>query len=231
MTKFLGHKPCPRCGSKDNLGDYTDHVFCFGCKYYKNKDDIHSIRSRVHKITTGTEDIMNVETITELPRKAMKWLLSYGISQEEIKEYNIQWSPKKELLVLLNTLNYWQGRCFGNSKIKYMSAGSKPFTIYGSGDTIVLVEDVLSAIKIARLHNEFCATPLLGSTLSYEFEKSILKEKFKKVYVWLDRDKAINAVKIKNKLKTRGVSSKAIITPLDPKEYSKGEILEWLKNK
>ena len=174
---------------------------------------------------------MNVETITELPRKAMQWLLSYGISQEEIKEYNIQWSPKKELLVLLNTLNYWQGRCFGNSKIKYMSAGSKPFTIYGSGDIIVLVEDVLSAIKIARLHNEFCATPLLGSTLSYEFEKSILKEKFKKVYVWLDRDKAINAVKIKNKLKTRGVSSKAIITPLDPKEYSKGELSQWLKNK
>lgn len=230
MTKFLGHKPCPRCGSKDNLGDYSDHVFCFGCKYYKNKDDIHSIRSRVHKINTTNEDIMNLNTIVELPQKAMKWLLSYGISREEIKEYNIQWSPQKEILVLLNTAKYWQGRCFGNSKIKYMSAGSKPFTIYGSGDTIVLVEDVLSAIKIARLHNEFCALPLLGSTVSYDVEQGVLKE-FKKVYVWLDRDKAINAIKIRNKFKSKGVISKAIVTPLDPKEYNKGELLEWLKSK
>jgi hypothetical protein len=41
----------------------------------------------------------------------------------------------------------------------------KPLTIYGEGDTIVLVEDVLSAIKIARLRYDesiLCQSPLLG---------------------------------------------------------------------
>ncbi len=40
------------------------------------------------------------------------------------------------------------------------SKGLKPLTIYGNGDTIVCVEDILSAIKIARLSPDYCATPL-----------------------------------------------------------------------
>ena len=53
----------------------------------------------------------------------------------------------------------------------------------------------------------------------------------KPVTIWLDRDKAKVAIKIKNRLKSRGIDASVIITPNDPKEYSKGEILTWLKNK
>jgi twinkle protein len=32
----LSHEPCPECGSKDNLGRYSDgHGYCFGCGYYE----------------------------------------------------------------------------------------------------------------------------------------------------------------------------------------------------
>ena len=35
-STFLHHQPCPACGSKDNLGVYSDgHVYCFGCGYHK----------------------------------------------------------------------------------------------------------------------------------------------------------------------------------------------------
>lgn len=32
----VGHEPCPKCGSRDNLGRYSDgHGFCFGCGHYE----------------------------------------------------------------------------------------------------------------------------------------------------------------------------------------------------
>lgn len=34
-STFLKHAPCPSCGSKDNLGVYDDHSFCFGCGYFE----------------------------------------------------------------------------------------------------------------------------------------------------------------------------------------------------
>lgn len=35
-SEFVGKEPCPECGSKDNLGRYSDgHGFCFGCEYYE----------------------------------------------------------------------------------------------------------------------------------------------------------------------------------------------------
>lgn len=35
-SSYLHKEPCPACGSKDNLGRYSDgHGFCFGCGYYE----------------------------------------------------------------------------------------------------------------------------------------------------------------------------------------------------
>jgi len=232
MSKFLRHKPCPKCGSKDNLGEYSDHYFCFGCKYYKLKDDLNSLRNKVKQDRKVKDNTMQlIKTVKDIPRNAMKWLLSYGISKEEIDKYNIQWSPMNDLLVLIQNSNYWQGRSFRSFGPKYMSNGMKPLTIYGNGDKLVLVEDVLSAMKIARLkHEGYCASPLLGSTLSSVAEKEYLN-KFSTIYVWLDRDKAINAIRIKNRLRSKGIISKAIVSPKDPKEYTKEELADWLKNK
>lgn len=171
-----------------------------------------------------------LKTTDEIPVEAKRWLFSYGILPNEIKELGIKWNVEHQLLVLIQTPDYWQGRTFGNQKMKYLSKGNKPLTVYGKGDKLVCVEDVLSAIKISRLSPEWCAMPLLGSHLS-ERAETYLKSTFDTVVVWLDRDKAINAVKIARNLKQKGLNSSVVISPKDPKEYSKGEISEWLKNK
>jgi Zn ribbon nucleic-acid-binding protein len=234
MSKFLGHIPCPKCGSKDNLGEYDDHLWCFGCKYHIRKTDTASLRARVNRNDSHSqlekESVRMLENISELPQKAMKWLLSYGISQEEIDKYGIQWNVKDEMLVLLQTAKYWQSRTFDSKRPKYMSLGSKPLTIYGTGDTIVIVEDIITAMKIARLREEYCACPLLGSSLSYDMENQLV-EKFSNSAVWLDRDKAKNALRISRKLKQRGLDSRVIVTEDDPKEYSKEVIRKFLKKK
>ena len=89
--------------------------------------------------------------------------------------------------------------------------------------------DILSAIKVSR-QQQVCSAPLLGSSLATNFEEELVNN-YQTVYVWLDRDKAKNAIKIKNRLKSLGLESKAIITNLDPKEYNNKEIEQWLKNR
>ena len=35
-SHFIGHEPCPKCGSKDNLARYSDgHGYCYGCEYWE----------------------------------------------------------------------------------------------------------------------------------------------------------------------------------------------------
>jgi hypothetical protein len=173
---------------------------------------------------------IELEVSQDIPKPAMQWLLSYGITPNEINDFGIGWNDDAQLLVLVKTPDYWQARTFGNHKVKYMSNGIKPLTFYGYADKIVCVEDILSAIKISRLSPEFCALPLLGSSMSEEVIQR-LSGHFKSVVIWLDRDKANEAIKIARNLKQRGFNSSVVISPLDPKEYSKGELSEWLKSK
>jgi ribosomal protein S27AE len=232
MSKFLRHINCPRCGSKDNLAEYDDHFWCFGCKYHKLKNDIGSIRNRIAEQDHTMRRTLpkDIEVSQDIPKPAMQWLLSYGITPNEINDFGIGWNDDAQLLVLVKTPDYWQARTFGNHKVKYMSNGIKPLTFYGYADKIVCVEDILSAIKISRLSPEFCALPLLGSSMSEEVIQR-LSGRFKSVVIWLDRDKANEAIKIARNLKQRGFNSSVVISPLDPKEYSKGELSEWLKSK
>jgi len=175
-------------------------------------------------------DEFTLELSNDIPLKAKQWLLKYGITNQEIEQNNIAYNANSDILVLLHTQNYWQGRCFGNQSQKYLSKGLKPLTIYGNGDTIVCVEDILSAIKIARLSPDYCATPLLGSSMSLETTQSLSK-RFKSILIWLDRDKAKDAIMMSRNLKQRGILVDVVISPKDPKEYDKGELLTWLKNR
>lgn len=231
VNKFIQHLPCPRCGSKDNLAEYEDHFFCFGCKYHKLKNDLQSIRQRLSKKSSieSTNEI-DLKTSSEIPPKAIQWLNKFGITPNEIKDFGISFNVEQELLVLLKTPSYWQARTFGNQKVKYLSKGSKPLTFYGKSDKLVCVEDILSAIKISRLSPDWCACPLLGSYMSKEFIQGI-SGKFSTVVIWLDRDKAKEAVKTARMLRERGFNTSVVVSPKDPKEYSKGELSEWLKNK
>ena len=230
MSSFIRHLPCKSCGSRDNLGEYTDHFCCFGCGFYEEKTDLMSLRERLAGTNYKPVYMESLAFTKHIPKKAMKWLLQNRINLKEIEEYNILWCQDNETLILVHTDEYWQGRHFGNYGIKYLSKGRKPLTIYGDSDIIILVEDVLSAIKIARLSPEYCAMPLLGSSLSTEHEET-LRNKFNTIHVWLDRDKAKQGIKISRNLKQKGITSRTIITDLDPKEYKEGEIQSWLKNR
>ena len=54
MAEFVGHEPCPGCGSKDNLARYNDgSAYCFGCQYSERPSEGQPVGQSKPKNTKG----------------------------------------------------------------------------------------------------------------------------------------------------------------------------------
>ena len=93
------------------------------------------------------------------------------------------------------------------------------------GSTIVLVEDLVSAIKVGQF---LPTAALLGSYLSPE-AASKLRHTYSKVVFWLDGNALQAAVKLKKKYKLVFDEVQIVYTKDDPKDYSQAEIESILK--
>lgn len=93
--------------------------------------------------------------------------------------------------------------------------------------TLVLVEDCLSAIKIARQND---AMPCLTSTLSPTKLKR-LAGLYGAFLVWLDGDMFHKAQKMAQMLEVLGCTATALYSPLDPKCYDDATISQVLVDK
>lgn len=226
MSHFLNHEPCPKCKSRDNLARYSDgHAWCFGCGYKEEAIvTIQSIKDRIYKEEVIDNDPTGIVLDSNIPAVPKRWLLKYGITDKEILDNGIGWNEEKQLLVLIHNHKFYQGRSFRPDRPKYLTKGKPVLTFYGDGDKLIVVEDVLSAIKVSRVTT---AMPLLGSYMPLEWATIVCK-RFKQVGIWLDRDKAKESLKMARILRERGLDSGSIITDLDPKEYSTEKIKEFI---
>ncbi len=86
-SKFIKLGPCPHCGSSDARGEYADNYYCFSCSKYDKKSDTASLRERIKQRTKQhvANSIGLIDTVKEIPRTAMQWLLKYNITPAEIK--------------------------------------------------------------------------------------------------------------------------------------------------
>ncbi len=240
---FSHHAPCPRCKSKDNLGVWKDgHKWCFGCRYYeppeRNLSNVH-LREAVPDLEERKMGSSFVGNFNDIPVVALKWLRSYGITDAEIKFYNIGYDTRRDLLICpldLTTGALYTGRYFGSDKnhAKSITYGtsSHGFCCYsrqtpGLGNCIIFVEDFISAIKVGRL---LPAYPLLGSNIGLERLRWGCTT-FEEVGIWLDRDMAEKSIVAASRgSMVYGKKVLPIITELDPKCYSDQEIFEILGN-
>ncbi|MAE21795.1 MAG: DNA primase, partial [Pseudomonas sp.] len=58
-SEFIGHEPCPSCGSSDNLGRYSDgHAHCFsqGCEYWEPPNGEHLSSERPLDLSKPKKD-------------------------------------------------------------------------------------------------------------------------------------------------------------------------------
>lgn len=94
-------------------------------------------------------------------------------------------------------------------------------------DTVILVEDVLSAIKIASIAN---AIPLFGVTCAPMAVQRLAK-KFKNIVIWLDADAFDRALRISRDVDVYGIGAKSYLikTQADPKCYNNRELYNILQ--
>jgi len=244
MSTFLRHEPCPNCGSSDGNAIFDDgHSYCFPCHWYEpGEQSIEDARKKWDGRDPQVQDTFLPQDFDfNIPQQGVDWLRKYGILQKEIINNRFGWSTEgivlknknlrvSPLLVFpiydeVGHLLMWQGRTFGTEGPKYITRGAKDVLhILGQhheSDTIILTEDLISAIKVSRVAP---AMPIWGSYMSLELARR-LSTRFKKAWLWLDMDKAQEAVKQATNAShifERGCS--CIRTTKDPKEYTTEEI-------
>lgn len=227
-STFVAHLPCPQCGSKDNLGTYTDgHQYCFGCGYYKaGETNLGAFRNPPLSKQQGIASIP-FDCTTTLPNCCQQWLKQYGLTNKEIEDLGTCWSESTGLLVFPmkedTTIIGYIGRRFAGEGSKYVIRGKKTaFTkVYGKGDTLVFTEDLISAVKVARVT---AAIPLFGTVIS------TFPLEFASYRLWLDKDKQIESALQCKVWKQYGYDMRPIITELDPKEYTTEQISKEIIN-
>lgn len=226
---FSHHEPCPNCGSRDNVGRYSDgHGFCFGCGYTEPAvsrviPQIVADVTRKNKVKPLPQDTQN-----KLNVKAWQWLRKYDIINSETANY--RWSDLEEQLIYCvfgesqYDLLFWQARNFMPKRRKYFSSGPAKEILHIIGEsknsTIILCEDVVSAIKIGR---QQAAMPLWGSNIPLETLRR-LSDQFNRVGIWLDMNKAFESLKSSCRGSQLNLEMFSIVTPKDPKEYTDEEI-------
>jgi hypothetical protein len=253
MAIFSKHEGCPKCGSRDNLARYEDgSAWCFGCRYWEPPTEVPWSRLPAAASFTSSEEIKGspeeklTDTTKTFPRHVLEWLFSYGISAEEALRFDWLYSPRWDQLLFplkdeRGTTVCVQARNFNpqrKSKAKYYNKGEKSahWTIFlpsvsntngstGTDGLLVLTEDILSAAKVGL---STPAMPLLGVHIGRDKLKR-LRGFYSSLIVWLDSDKWREARDIAEAAKFLGFEASTLLTEHDPKEYSKEQIMEFLK--
>lgn len=245
-------QPCSHCGSSRGFAYKEDHEVCFSCGYraytkekvFKNLTLSKNNESRT--LTTAFSGKI-------IPENFRKWIFTYipDITDHETfftvsycKELgSIYYEPAMNRLIFpyghynnnIDNVYYksWIGRSLDREP-KWLI--NKYTSIYGNRcpylefsfnkKPIVIVEDLISAIKIAKYSNVYC---VMGTSISNKLINWLLN-KSNKFIIWLDNDRAgkIGTDKLLNRL--RLVSDvRAINTEFDPKCYSYKIIEELLR--
>jgi hypothetical protein len=197
----------------------------------RGKEHQHTPKQIVEKINQANQQVtydaktveLPIDYSTKLSPDAKRWLLKYGITEQEKTKHCFGYSPSLNRVILPVYKTgfgcvFWQGRALGNGKPKYLSVSAKGADKYFEVEcvhskAICVVEDILSAVKVGRYCNSLA---LLGSYLPDSIYDRL--KGYKKVFIWLDDDKYLTAVAYSKRLREFGLDVSVIKTAKDPKE-------------
>lgn len=245
-SHVIRKEACPECRrlghdkSGDNLAVYSDgHTHCFRCAYGTGRKSFTTTAR-----PNPTAIVLPADVTTELPFEARDWLQQYQLARLDLNRNHVMWSERWSRIIFPyfneSELLAWQGRYIPCGKNKVDINGKIPAKWFSQGKIheiihpigvknrqAVLVEDIVSAIKVSR---HMGAIPIFGSSIS---TKQILRLKTicDILYVWLDKDIQQKAVKLSHTIGLLGLQSRTIITDLDPKLVEHEEIERILTEK
>ena len=228
MANFLYHTSCEVCGSSDAKAIYDDNsTYCFSCKHSGRH---HFLATRSGSfIKKRSSDIHNFTR--DFSPRALDWITKY-ITVEQALRHNVMYNPERDQVVFTwPDTDFYQARNLDpDSKVRYFTSGSHAdiLPIYYSNQddgVVVLVEDCLSAIKIASYCHD--AMPLLSSSISKD-KLARLSQRYEFAVVWLDHDKGQDSIKIARQANLLGLATSVVMTELDPKCYTEQELKGYL---
>ena len=247
MESYLLHQErCPECAKQgkdtngNNLAVYSDgHQWCYSCGYYVSASAISKFKARESKSGVGKPArtvILPQDCDVNYPQKAMNWIEKYDLTKTDLLNNGVLWSDSTKRLIFPiyageTGIVAYQGRYFGEeTKPKWYTVGNVKdiFHILGkSTSQIVLVEDIVSAIKLAKVT---MAMPIFGSTVGIVRFKRLysLYGKTLEVVLWLDPDMRKQMVLEARRGMLCGLRTQIIFSNADPKEESVEQIQEML---
>lgn len=239
MSDFVKHTSCNLCGSSDGRALYRGgSSFCFVCRIPQGG----SINPYILAKEKPDQRSMALpdDTSTDYPQHVLDWVGKYDITIPELIKHNVKYSKARDQLIFTwyssdySVPMLWQARNFSpTAKAKCYTRGEPeqciPLYTPKLSDCprlwtgLVLVEDPISAIKVARLTTSM---PVLGSSLSLSKIKRLagLPEASMGIVVWLDGNMFPKAVEMAERLQHLGCEARAVYTELDPKCYNDEEV-------
>lgn len=235
-SEFVRFEPeCPNCGSSRTpaFARYSDgHAWCFSCGY-RESGQFDGPKSNVIDLETyrdtRSQRPIPLEAKPFLGVEPLTWLKKYGITAAEVRHHRLLWWEERKWLIFPyyagTNLAGWQARNFdlvNYPKQKWLSFGNIKDHLHLIGKestTVILVEDIVSAIKVGR---QIMAMPVYGSHIPLETLVR-LHSRFPAVGIWLDKDKVGYARQMATRA-SQFMTAFYIETDRDPKEHSDFEI-------
>ena len=200
------------------------------------------------KTTNTTEEVIKLPKEFEplwngsdgiVKRHALSYLYKRGITDSDILKYNIGYCDRGAYVNRIiipsydseGQLNFFVGRDFYNSKMKYRNTPTSKdiigFDLFINWDEpIILCEGVFDAMAFKRN-----AIPLFGKTVMNNLYKKIIEQKVKTLYLALDKDALTDSIKITENFINNEIEVKLMLTQeKDPSEIGFENLL-YLINK
>ena len=204
-------------------------------KYYKVKKDDSKITVTLPKefkpLWNGGDGIVK--------RHALNYLYKRGITDKDIMKHNIGFCDEGQYSNRIiipsydsdGQLNFFVGRDFYNSKMKYKNSPTPKdvigFDLFVNWDEpIILCEGVFDAMAFKRN-----AIPLFGKNVMKKLHKKIIESQVKTLYLALDNDAKSDAIKISDTFVNEGIDVKLVmLKDKDPSEIGFEGLLGYLKD-
>lgn len=221
-SEFLRKEPCPKCGSRDNLGRYSDgHGHCFGCGHYDKGDG--------EAATTTTKG----QRVSDFIHGEVAALAKRGITEETCRKFGYTVGDHHGKKVQI--ANYRRNGEVVAQKLRYadktfsFKGDSKHCGLFGQhlwgdgGRRIVITEGEIDALSVSQAQEN--KWPVVSVPNGAQGAKKSLArelewlEKFEEVVLMFDMDEpGQDAAKECSELFTPGKCKIAHLQAKDPNE-------------
>lgn len=204
---------CPSCGGPHSNSCYVvydDGSKCYSCGYgSRNSAEYYAFRPKLELSSYNDKELylpLSTNNTKKFSNNALKWLYDYYIYDELIEKYKIGYveaTPYLHESLLFPILESgmvvdYQRRYFPKAFFSSSGVKKRVFVTGKNTNTIVLVEDFISSIRVGEEIDCMC---LFGTSITQN-QINYLMSNYCHIKIWLDPDEpgVQAATKISNQL-------------------------------